>query len=151
VALPEDCKCACRLALHAFIRAVVRVRKNGHTMNLYAMKTRTKHSHFSELSRGPNLRAPLLPIIRWLTGPDANAPSALLATSLNLWSWFERWGWNLGFKVRPLPIQHQTYCAEAPAARSAILVSTRCRIKRRLRSAKASLSARQVSKRTPTP
>jgi hypothetical protein len=40
--------------------------------------------------------------------------------------------------------------AEAPAARSASFVSTRCRMMRRLRSANASLSARQVSRSTPT-
>jgi pimeloyl-ACP methyl ester carboxylesterase len=48
-------------------------------------------------------------------------------------------------------MHREAYCAEAPAARSAIFASTKFRIKRRLRSANASLSARQVSKSTPTP
>ena len=53
--------------------------------------------------------------------------------------------------VRVPSFTYAIYFAEAPAALSASFVSTKRRIKRRLRSAKASLSARQVSKSTPTP
>jgi len=77
---------------------------------------------------------------------DEKRESSLIASRWRSLRPMERGG-----DVLPPPLSAMPYCAEAPAARSAIFSSTRRWIKRRLRSAKASLSARQVSKSTPTP